>query len=195
LDGDRLVDVLFVGLYNPVVTATMPKMIYQIQQGEYSILRDRLRLYFDTSSALGMGTSVQCAEEVPFNSADDAYNAAQGVRPEIAAFFPKSVQYMFMICQDWTGTTPNLRENQPVSNDIPTLILAGEFDPITPPDWGRMTAGHLSHAYFYEFRGNGHWVTRSSPCALSIAISFWANPVTPPDTTCMQSLGGVHFIP
>ena len=90
LTGDLLIDVLFGGLYNPVVTAGMPKMIYQIQNGEYSILRNRLSLYFDTSSALGMGTSVQCAEEVPFNSANDAYTAAQGVQPEIAAFFHKA---------------------------------------------------------------------------------------------------------
>ncbi len=55
LTGDLLIDVLFGGLYNPVVTAYMPKMIYQIQNGEYSILRNRLSLYFDTSSASGDG--------------------------------------------------------------------------------------------------------------------------------------------
>ena len=194
LTGDLLIDVLFGGLYNPVVTAGMPKMIYQIQSGEYSILRNRLSLYFDTSGALGMGTSVQCAEEVPFNSANDAYTAAQGVQPEIAAFFPGSVQYLFTICQDWTGIPPDPRENQPVTSDIPTLILAGEFDPITPPEWGRMTAAHLANSYFYEFRGNGHWVTRSSRCALSIMLAFLDNPVTPPDASCLGSQGGLQFV-
>jgi hypothetical protein len=58
-----------------------------------------------------------------------------------------------------------------------------------------MTAGHLSQAYFYEFRGNGHWVTRSSRCALSIALEFWENLAVTPDTTCMQSLSGMHFVP
>jgi pimeloyl-ACP methyl ester carboxylesterase len=195
LDGNRLIDVLFVGLYNPIVTANMPRMIYQIQRGEYSILRERLRLYFDTSSALGMGTSVQCAEEVPFNSFDDVSVAAQGVQPGIAAFFPKSVQYLFALCQDWTGRAPNPRDNQPVTSDIPALILAGEFDPITPPVWGQMTASHLSHAYFYEFRGNGHWVTRSSRCALSMAMAFWDSPAAASDATCLQSLEGINFVP
>lgn len=170
-------------------------MIYQVQRGEYSILRERLRLYFDTSGAFGMGTSVQCAEEIPFNSLNDVYAAAQGIQPEIAAFFPKSVQYLFTVCQDWTGIAPDPRENQPVESDIPSLILAGEFDPITPPVWGQMTVAHLSHAYFYEFRGNGHWVTRSSRCALSIALAFWDDPVATPNTACLQSLGRVHFVP
>jgi len=195
LTGDLLIDVLFVGLYNPAVTASMPRMIYQIQSGEYSILRNRLSLYFDTSSALGMGTSVQCAEEVPFGSGEDVFTAAQGVQPEIAAFFPQSVQYLFPLCQDWTGNAPNPRENQPVSSDIPTLILAGEFDPITPPEWGRMTASHLSNSHYYEFPGNGHWVTRSSHCALSIMVAFLDNPLNLPDSACLGSQSGLQFVP
>jgi pimeloyl-ACP methyl ester carboxylesterase len=195
LDGDLLMDVLFGGLYNPNVTASMPRMIYQIQQGEYSILRNRLLLYFDTSSALGMGTAVQCAEEVPFSSAEDAYRAAQGVQPEIAAFFPKSVQYLFAVCRDWAGIAPDPRENQPVTSDIPSLILAGEFDPITPPAWGQMTTAYLSRAYLYEFRGNGHWVTRSSRCALAIALAFWEEPAAAPDSSCLQSQPALRFTP
>jgi pimeloyl-ACP methyl ester carboxylesterase len=195
LTGDLLIDVLFVGLYNPAVTASMPKMIYQIRNAEYSILRNRLSLYFDTSSALGMGTSVQCAEEVPFNSEEDVYAAAQGVQSEIAAFFPQSVQYLFTLCQDWTDIPPNPRENQPVASDIPTLILAGEFDPITPPAWGQMTAGHLANSYFYEFPGNGHWVTRSSRCALSIMLAFLDNPLNSPDASCLGSQARLQFVP
>jgi len=195
LKGDLLVDVLFGGLYNPFVTAYMPRMIYQVRAGDYSILRERLLLYFDTSSALGMGISVQCGEEVPFNSAGEAFTAAQGVQTAIAGFFPKSVQYIFAVCRDWTGVAPDPRENQPVTSDIPALVLAGEFDPITPPSWGQMTAGHLQHAYFYEFRGNGHWVTRSSPCALAMALAFWEDPVVVPDAACLQTADGMHFAP
>ena len=195
LTGDLLIDVLFVGLYNPAVAASMPKMIYQIQRGEYSILRNRLSLYFETSSALGMGISVQCAEEIPFNSGNDAYTAAQGVQPEIAGFFPESVQYLFTVCQDWSGAVPDPRENQPVTSDIPTLILAGEFDPITPPSWGQMTANHLSNSYFFEFPGNGHWVTRSSRCALSIMLAFLDNPLNSPDASCLGSKGSLQFVP
>lgn len=195
VDGKRLIDVLFVGLYNPLVAANMPRMIYQVRQGEYALLRQRLSLYFDTSGALGMSTSVQCAEEVPFNTAQDAYSAAQGVQAQIAAFFPESVRYLFTVCQGWTGLAPDPRENQPVTSDIPALVLAGEFDPITPPAWGRMTAGHLSHAYFYEFPGNGHWVTRSSRCALSMALAFWEDPSAAPDAACLQSQSSLRFAP
>ena len=184
VDGSLLIDVLFVGLYNPAVTASMPKMISDISQGNYGILRERLALYFDSSSALAMQMSVQCAEEIPLNAAEEAFSAAQGTSPQIAFFYPASVQPLFAVCREWTGAAPDPRENLPVSSDIPALILAGDHDPITPPDWGRLAAQTLSRAYFYEFAGHGHWVTRSSGCALSMALEFWKDPVQDPGLVC-----------
>jgi pimeloyl-ACP methyl ester carboxylesterase len=184
VDGALLIDVLFVGLYNPAVTASMPQMIYDIARGNYDILRDRLTLYFDTSGALGMQMSVQCTEEIPFNAAEEVYTAAQGVSPQIAAFYPASIQPLFAACREWTASALDPRENLPVSSGIPSLILAGDHDPITPPDWGRMVSQTLSHAYFHEFPGHGHWVTRSSECALSMALAFWNDPTQDPGYAC-----------
>ena len=184
LDGGLLIDVLLGGLYSPDVSATMPKMIYEIREGDYNILSQRLERYFETATALGMQMAVQCAEEIPFSRAQEAYTAAQGVQPQIAAFFPASVQPLFAVCEEWTVTSPDPRENLPVSSDVPTLILAGQGDPITPPEWGRRVADDLSHAYFYEFPGNGHWVTRSSSCALQMALAFWENPTVDPGSLC-----------
>ena len=184
LDGGLLIDVLFVGLYNPAVSATMPQMIYEVRQGEYGILRRRLALYFETSAALGMQMAVQCSEEFPFNAPEEAYAAAHNVQPQIAAFFPESVQPLFEVCREWTVTPPDPRENLPVHSDVPVLVLAGEGDPITPPDWGRMAAADLSHAFFHEFPGNGHWVARSSTCAVQMTLAFWENPAVDPGPVC-----------
>jgi pimeloyl-ACP methyl ester carboxylesterase len=184
LDGGLLIDVLFVGLYNPVVTASMPQMIYAIQQGNYTILRERLALYFDTGSALGMQMAVQCAEELPFNSVEQAFAAAGQVQSQIAVFYPRTVQPLFVACPEWTTSPQDPRENLPVQSAVPTLILAGEHDPITPPEWGQMVAADLSTAFFYQFPGNGHWVTRSSRCALEMSLAFWRNPGVDPRAVC-----------
>jgi pimeloyl-ACP methyl ester carboxylesterase len=193
MDGGLLLDMLLVGLYNPSVAAWMPKMIYEIRQNEYAILRERLALYFDTSGALGMQMSVQCSEEVPFNAPEEAFTLARGLQPQMAAFFPDSVQPTFAACWAWKTAPPDPREKLPVTSSLPALILAGEYDPITPPDWGRMVAGNLSRAYFFEFPANGHWVTRSSSCALQIAFAFWNNPDEQPESSCIGQIGGLHF--
>jgi pimeloyl-ACP methyl ester carboxylesterase len=184
LDGALLIDVLFVGLYNPAVTASMPKMIYDISQGNYDILRERLGLYFDTSSALGMQMSVQCAEEMPFNAPEEAFTAAQGVSPPIASFYPISVQPLFAVCKEWPIAAPDPRENLPVTSNLPVLILMGDQDPITPLDWGKMVAEDLPRHFIYQFPGHGHWVTRSSSCALSVALAFWNDYTVEPIFTC-----------
>ena len=184
LDGNLLIDVLFVGLYNPAVTTSMPEMIYDISRGEYDILRNRLALYFDNSGALGMQMSVQCAEEISLNGPEEAYAAAQSVQPQIGAFYPASVQPLFAVCREWSALVSDPRENQPVMSNLPALLLAGDHDPITPPEWGRMTTQNLSHGYFHEFPGHGHWVTRSSRCALSMALAFWNDPNADPGSVC-----------
>jgi pimeloyl-ACP methyl ester carboxylesterase len=193
VDGGLLVDVLFVGLYNPPVIATMPQMIYNMNQGDPSILQERLGLYFDPSTALGMQMSVICAEELPFGSPEEAFSLAEGLQPQIAGFFPGSIQPLFAVCQMWGAAAPDPRENQAVSSDIPTLILAGEFDPVTPPDWGRMAAASLTRSYFYEFPANGHWVTRSSPCALSMMFAFLEDPGQAPRDGCITEIGELDF--
>jgi pimeloyl-ACP methyl ester carboxylesterase len=194
VDGDLLIDVLFVGLYTPQVTAWMPRMIFDLQQGETGILQERLRLYFDQPPALGMQMAVQCNEEIPFSLVEESFVLAEGVEPQIAAFFPKSVQPLFAACEEWRSEPLEAIENQPVVSDVPALILAGEYDPITPPKWGRMTAETLSNAYFYEYPGNGHWVTRSSSCARQMAFQFWEQPAEAPDSGCMQEGGGIMFV-
>jgi pimeloyl-ACP methyl ester carboxylesterase len=81
-----------------------------------------------------------------------------------------------------------------VESSIPALLLAGDFDPITPPDWGRLAAEGLSQSYFYTFPANGHWVTRSSLCALSVAFAFWDDPTAEPDSTCIADIRGLNYL-
>lgn len=184
VDGGRLIDVLFTGLYNPAVTASMPRMILDIRQGNYDILRRRLALYFENTGALGMQMSVQCNEELPFDTMEAAFAAALGVHPQIAAYYLPTVQGLFEVCSEWAAALPPAIENLPVKGDVPVLVLAGEGDPITPPEWGRLVAADLSHAFFHEFGGDGHWVTRSSQCALRMALAFWDKPAIDPADAC-----------
>jgi pimeloyl-ACP methyl ester carboxylesterase len=91
-------------------------------------------------------------------------------------------------CPAWPVRPAPRSFNQPVSSRIPTLVLAGEWDPSTPPTWGRRAASHLSQSYFVEFPGLGHVVTRTSSCAQSLLQAFVAQPRTAPDETCVHQL-------
>jgi len=145
--------------------------------------------------SIGMQFSVQCNEENIF--ADEAEVIAATERhPELSAFFVDSVNLGTLaleVCAFWGAGSADAVENEAVFSDIPTLILAGEYDPITPPAWGQQVQSHLSNANFYEFPGTGHGVSISGECAVELVESFWADPQDEPDTSCLTTVGAPEF--
>jgi pimeloyl-ACP methyl ester carboxylesterase len=55
-------------------------------------------------------------------------------------------------------------------------LLAGEFDPVTPPEWAEMTAAHLSEGRLFVFPAVGHGVLDSHHCAADLVRRFLADP-------------------
>ncbi|NRA29837.1 MAG: alpha/beta hydrolase [Parvularculaceae bacterium] len=104
--------------------------------------------------AWGMRLSVWCAEALPFSrrSTSSAPDPVLGGY-ESAAVLPR-------LCKAWG--VPALDESvvEPVVSDVPTLIIAGEFDPLTPPIWGKRAAETLSQSQVIVIRGGGHSSTQ-----------------------------------
>ena len=106
------------------------------------------------------------------------------MHPAIADYFAKDLEINLRICEEWGAKVAGPLENQPVFSDIPTLILAGEYDPVTPPSWGRMVTENLDNAYFVEFPGLGHFVFADRRCPREIVAAFLNDPGTSPDSSC-----------
>jgi hypothetical protein len=98
------------------------------------------------------------------------------------------------VCDAWDlpASPPLLTE--PLNSDIPTLILAGSYDPVTPPSWGQAVAEGLSRSYYYEFPSAGHNVDTDNPCAQHIKVAFVNNPTDAPDASCIASVPGASFV-
>jgi 3-oxoadipate enol-lactonase len=54
---------------------------------------------------------------------------------------------------------------------VPTLVIAGELDPATPPDVGRALAGAIPGAEFELMRGAGHLMCVEQPRAFARALT------------------------
>jgi pimeloyl-ACP methyl ester carboxylesterase len=50
----------------------------------------------------------------------------------------------------------------PVASEVPTLILSGELDPVTPAVWGAQVARHLTRSRHVTMRGTGHGVVTTA---------------------------------
>jgi len=81
-----------------------------------------------------------------------------------------------------------------VSSTIPTLLLSGDFDPITPPPMAQAAAQTLQPSYTVEFPVYGHGAVTSGNCPNEIMLAFVQNPQAPPNTQCARENGKVSFI-
>jgi pimeloyl-ACP methyl ester carboxylesterase len=191
MNGDVLLSSLFSALYSTDANGYLPAVIYAAYNGDVEPLTPLLGdLFFnhDTLST-GMHWAVQCREEVPFTSPQNLIAAAQA-DPALAPAFAEPI---FAICEDWEIAPAGPVENQPVHSDIPTLVLAGEYDPITPPAWGQMVANDLGHSYFYEFPGVGHGASVADICPLQMTLAFLNDPNVAPDSSCIAQMPPPDF--
>ncbi|MEL7162566.1 MAG: alpha/beta hydrolase, partial [Bacteroidota bacterium] len=172
----------------------VPALLENLLAGDLTMLEEvgTGRLQMGTGSGLGMRLSVWCAEELIF--ADPARVARERTRyPEITGAEPTVFRYE--VCRAWNVRPELLRENQPVTSDIPTLLLSGGYDPITPPAWAEEMRATLSNALHLVFPGWTHGVTTywDNPCGMDVARAFFNDPSGPLSTNCLDQLSPVVF--
>jgi pimeloyl-ACP methyl ester carboxylesterase len=74
---------------------------------------------------------------------------------------------------------------EPIDVDVPTLIVTGRFDQVTPPAWGEQLDERLDHAVSVEVQSQGHSpLFNSGPCGFAILEQFLAAPQWRPDLSC-----------
>lgn len=137
------------------------------------------------SIRIGMHNAVVCTEDVPFLGELDE-SALSGTY--IGAGQVSSLQ---AICRVWPAGRMDADLREPLTADIPTLILSGEEDPITPPAYGDMVHAHLPNSLHLVARGQGHGVApRGCFPRLIGAFVDGADPATL-DTSCVERFD--HF--
>lgn len=155
----------------------------EIVQGYMIVLQD------DLSDSDGMFNSVECYEEVPFNSIEgaEALALAAGLPEAVIEYEMFSLMQTFDTCRLWDVGVGSPDFKEPVFSDIPTLIINGMYDPITPPAWGAVAAETLSNSFMYDFANVGHGGVdlASLPCGTTVALSFMNSPTTEPDAACV----------
>jgi pimeloyl-ACP methyl ester carboxylesterase len=190
-----MVQVVHLLLLFPYQIPRLPALIFKAHEGNYTELREPLGWFFYlTTDSEGMRYSVLCSEEAPFGTLDAAVAASTDVQPWIREVFLSSVKSDLAICDVWGTGEVDPVENEPVISEIPTLVLAGEYDPVTPPAWSRETAESLDNAYYFEFPGFSHVPSLdSNPCAQEIIGNFLDAPDAMPDPECFVKLRAPGF--
>ena len=141
----------------------------------------------------GMYYSLTCADEVAFDSYEAAAAAGQALEARMDESLTAAALWLLEDCRLWNVPASPARENLAVVSDIPTLLLSGAYDPITPPAWGALAAQTLSQSWHYVFPAAAHGVLDSHPCADSLLRSFLDEPTARPDDACVAALPPPDF--
>lgn len=190
IDGPRLVFLIYDLLYYRAGIARIPAMIEQVKDGSQRLLQPLQEENYFSRSSIGMGISVRCNEYLPFSDRDRAIAAAQTLLPEVRESVGIDMLAKFTLCPQWPTRPPDPRDHQPVTGDVPTLVIESANDPVTPPKFGKSTADALPKSLYIETPGVGHSVIgNGGGCAATIIREFINDPTVRPDTTCTAALG------
>jgi pimeloyl-ACP methyl ester carboxylesterase len=178
-----------------------PAMVDEIHRGDYTTFewaQSGLPFMFEGID-LGLYISVMCHEHIMTTTPAELAADLNTGRDMGFYFLPfiGDAQDMFDDCRVWGSRPPYPGENTPLVSDIPSLVIAGSFDPATPPFYSQQVAARLSRSTYVEFPNMGHCPTASdsSGCAMKIVLSFLDHPESGPDTDCLSRLEKIEYAP
>jgi len=195
MDGNRLIENIFLLMYNRFHIQFLPSAISALAtDGDVRFFQAELpNLIIDRTVTGGMQFSVICTEDADFALADVPL---EGIYPQLSSSFAMSIPTIVDAgCTVWEVDDLGRIMDKPITSDIPTLILAGEFDPITPPEMAEQILPGLSNAYFYRFGGVGHGVIGGGLCPITMMDAFIADPTQAPNASCIDKMQFEFIMP
>lgn len=150
----HLVMTVRMALYNTDMLSVLPPILQLAYQADDFSALARLTARLDISDALymGMHNSVVCTEDVPFYQPQD--------REQLADTYMGTtiLDTLELICAEWPRGQMDDDFKAPLDSAIPTLLLSGERDPITPAAYAERAQQGLSASRHLIASGQGHGV-------------------------------------
>ncbi len=182
INGDALIQTLVQSIYSSELLPLLPKMIYDVKANEYTLVERVLSLVtFDQTVMEGMYYSVICAEDGTYDPSKVDYS---GIRPRMLQNEKADSEAFSQVCADWNVAQIGAQADQPVVSGIPTLLLNGRFDPVTPERYGKLVAETLSNSFVYTFPNTAHGAI-GNECADQMMADFVGDPSRAPDAACI----------
>lgn len=170
--------------YMPAAGALLPQLIHEANNGRYSglmALAGMLKGEMKDSMAMGMQFSVVCSEDADSMVARDE-DKGTVLGNEITGGMAEA-------CKQWPRGHKPADFNQPLKGDLPVLVLAGEFDPVTPPRYGEEIVKTLPQSRLLVLKGQGHSVLPSGCMPKLFAQFVERADAKGLDAKCLDSLG------
>jgi pimeloyl-ACP methyl ester carboxylesterase len=154
VDGDAVRQVVLAFLYQPETAALLPPLLRQAREGDLApIAAQGILAVTDIQAGMSrpLQLSVLCSEDVPLYT--DPVPGAP------STFLGNGAREAFRtLCTEWPRAPLDPSFHEPPRIEVPTLLLSGEADPVTPPRWADLAATSLPASRRITVPGQGHGV-------------------------------------
>ena len=187
IDGGALASVLFFQFYSPEGAMLFPYLVTTLTDGDTSFLST---LLVQPAPAMNTGQmlSFLCADEATNASPEDQVPGELGLAARALEVNAVVGPNLWSLCEIW-DVEPGAPETfEPVSTDVPLLVVTGQFDHVTPPAYGEAVADDSSTAWYVEVAGVGHSpLFAAGECGLAVLDAFVSAPTVQPDVSCVPT--------
>ena len=178
-------NIMVATLYQPIAASLIPALVERAEANDFQgiLALGAQGDPTDPNMSVGMQLSVICAEDGPRLTPEDVKKESAG-----SLFGPYVMRLQQEACGFWPRGEVDPSFYEPVQSPIPTLILSGAIDPVTPPVWGESIAKTLPNSRHLVFPGTGH-TAGGTGCGRRLIKAFIdAGTAANLDTSCVNAV-------
>jgi len=168
IDTTKFIGTLHSLMYGVGARELIPFVISQVAAGNYKPIAGIIAAGQDKPDKIytGMHLNILCNEDIS-RASDTAIEKSRN-----NSFSGKhSIDELLAVCKRWPSFTAPSDFGDQVNSALPTLLLSGELDPVTPPAWAEIALQGLSNHKHYIAKRAGHGLVTQT-CAATMVAQF-----------------------
>ena len=168
MDFDHVIGALQPLTYAPEAASLIPELLALAHDGDFApLVAASLVIIGDLPDQFSpaLHYSVTCAEDVPRVTREERINGVADERVRSLA------RRTLAVCDQWPKGAFPPDFTEPLRSDVPTLLLSGGLDPVTPPAYAAEVARTLANSRHVVASGFGHIVSTHA-CAPRLIAAF-----------------------
>ena len=168
-------------IYSDRGARSLPMTIDTVMKGDYSHLDEFKKTQAGYTE--GQFFTTLCNEEFPF---EDVNAVKDDPADPIATAVAHDTRRFFAVCKAFNPGTPDPVENQPLTSDIPTLMLSADIDAGCPAELSDEAVKKLSHGKSFFFPNRMHTI-QGSDCSKKMIAQFLDTADPNVDASCIKT--------
>jgi pimeloyl-ACP methyl ester carboxylesterase len=194
LDAARLGAAVRLLSYSDETVSTLPLMIHEAQslRDPQALTAQYLRVASDLAEQIaeGMHFAVVCSEDAP-RWAQQNVSEQELAKTYLGTAFMRGMR---AVCEEWPRGPVDPDFGAPLQSSVPTLILSGSNDPVTPERYAREIMKGLGNGKHLVAAGQGHGQLATG-CIPRLTAEFIATgSTTTLDDACVRNIRPAPFM-